>query len=49
MQESNADAMETANVAMAEMAKNMQIVMATMPGMNKLEVKNDIKTDTRTK
>ena len=31
------------------MAKNMQIMMATMPGMNKPEVKNDIKTDTRTK
>ena len=41
--------MKTANAAMAEMAKNMQIMMATMPGMNKLEVKNYIKTDTQTK
>ena len=31
------------------MAKNMKIMMATMPGMNKPEVKNDIKTDTRKK
>ena len=49
IRESNAEATKTLNAAMAEMAKNMQIVMATMPGMNKPEVKNDIKTDTRTK
>ena len=41
--------MKTANADMAEMANNMQIIMATMPGMNKSEVKNNIKTDTRTK
>ena len=49
MQESNAEAKNTANAAMAEMAKIMQIMMDIMPGMNKPEVKNDIKTDTRTK
>ena len=49
MRESNVEAMKTANAAMAEKAKNMQIMMNTMPGMNKPEVKNDIKTDTRTK
>ena len=49
MQESNAEAMKTANAAMVEMAKNMKIMMATMPGTNKPEVKNDIKTDRRTK
>ena len=49
MQESNAEAMKTANASMSGMAKNMQIMMATIPGMNKPEVKNDIKTDTRTK
>ena len=41
--------MNTANFAMAEMAKNMQIMMATMPGMNKLELENEKKNDTRTK
>ena len=44
MQESNVEAMKIANAAMAEMAKNMQIMMATMPGMNKTEVKNDTRT-----
>ena len=44
MRESNAEAMKTANAAMAEMAKNMQIMMATMPGMNKPEVENDTRT-----
>ena len=41
--------MKTANAAMAEMAKNMQIMMATIPGMNKPEVENDKKTDTKTR
>ena len=41
--------MKTANAATAEMTKNMQIVMATIVGMNKLEVKNNINTNTRTK
>ena len=49
MRESNSEAMKTKNAAMAEMAKNMQIMMATIPGMNKLEVENDKKKDTRTK
>ena len=35
IQESNAEAMKTANAAMAKMANNMQIMMDTMPGMNK--------------
>ena len=41
--------METANAAMPEMAKNMKIIMATMPGTKKTEVDNDKKNDTRTK
>ena len=41
--------MNTVNAAMAEMAKNTQIMMATMPGMSKTEVENDKKNDTRTK
>ena len=49
MRENNAEEMKTVNAAMVEMAKNMQSMMATIPGMNKPEVKNDIKTDTRTK
>ena len=49
MQESNAEAMKTSNVVMEEMAKNMQIIMATMPGMNKPEVNNDIKPTHRQK
>ena len=49
MQESNAEAMKTSNVVMEEMAKNMQIMMATMPGMNKPDVENDKKNDTRKK
>ena len=44
MQESNAEAMKTASKAMAEMAKNMQIMMATILVMNKSEVKNYKKT-----
>ena len=35
IQESNAVAMKTANTAMSEMAKNMQIMMASMSGMSK--------------
>ena len=31
------------------MAKNMQIMMANMPGMTKLDVENNKKNDTRTK
>ena len=31
------------------MAKNMQIMMATIPGMNKPEVENNKKNNTRTK
>ena len=49
MQESNAQAMKTQNAAMAEMANSIQIMMSIMPGINKQEVKNDIKTDTQTK
>ena len=49
MQESNAEAMKTANTAMTDMAKNMQIMMAAMPGMRKMEVEDDKKNDTRTK
>ena len=49
IRENNADAMKTANAAMAEIAKNMQTMMATIPGMNKPEVENDKNNDTRTK
>ena len=49
MRESNAEATMMANTAMAEMAKNMQIMMAAMPGMSKTEVEDDKKNDTRTK
>ena len=49
MRESNAEATKMANTAMAEMAKNMQIMMAAMPGMSKTEVEDDKKNDTRTK
>ena len=41
MQENNADEMKTTNTAMAEMAKNMQIMMAAMPGMNKTEEEDE--------
>ena len=41
--------MKTVNAAMAEMANNMKIVMATMTGMNKLDVENDKNNNTRTK
>ena len=40
MRESNAEAMKTANTAMAEMAKNMQIMIAAMSGMRKTEVED---------
>ena len=46
MRERNAEAMMIENAAIEEMAKNMKIMMATMPGVNKPEVKNNIKTDT---
>ena len=49
MRESNAEAMKTVNVTMEEMAKNMLIMMAIMPGMRKTEVENDKINDTRTK
>ena len=49
VRESNAEAIETANTAMAEMAKNMKIVMATMPSMRKMEEENYKKNNTRTK
>ena len=49
MRESNAEAMKTVNTAMAEMAKNMQIMMAAMSGMRKTEVEDGKKNDTRTK
>ena len=41
--------MKTANAAMAEMANNMKIVMDTMTGINKPDVENDKKNDTRMK
>ena len=41
--------MEKANTAMEEMAKNMQITMAAMPGMSKTVEEDDKKTDTQTK
>ena len=49
MREINADAMKKANAAMTEMAKNMQIMMATMPGLNKPDVDKDKKNNTRRK
>ena len=49
MRESNAEAMKTANTDMAEMAKNMQIMMDAMPGMSKTEVEDDKKNHTRKK
>ena len=49
MRESNAAAMKMADTAMAEIAKNMQIMMDAMPGMSKTEVEDDKKNDTRTK
>ena len=49
MREINAVAMKTANTEMAEMAKNMQIMMAAMLGMSKRIEENNKKTDTRTK
>ena len=49
MQEINAAAMNTANTSMEEMAKNMQIMMAAMPGMSKTAEEDEKKTDTRTK
>ena len=49
MREINAETMKTANTAMREMAKNMQTMMAEMPGMSKTEVEGDKKNDTRTK
>ena len=44
MRESNAEEMKTANAAMAQMAKNMQTMMATMPCMSKTEVENNTRT-----
>ena len=41
--------MKTANTVMAEMAKNMQIMMAAMQGMSKTEDEDDKNTDIRTK
>ena len=49
MREINTEAMKTVNTAMTEMAKNMQIMMAVMPGMSKTEVEEDKNTDTRKK
>ena len=49
MRESNAEAMKSANAAISEMAKNMQIMMTIMPGMSKTEVENNKKNNTRTK
>ena len=49
MLESNAAAMNMANMGMVEMANNMQIMMATMPGMSKTAEEDDKKNDTRTK
>ena len=49
MQERNTAAMKTANIAMAEMANNMQIMMAAMPGMIKTAEEDDKKTYTRKK
>ena len=49
MQESNAVATKTENTAMAEIPKNMQIMMAAMPGMSKTAEEDDKKTDTWTK
>ena len=49
MQESNASAIKTANTAMVEMAKNMQIMMAAIPGMSKTTEEDDKKNDTWTK
>ena len=49
MLERNAVTMKTANRDMAEMAKNMQIMMDAMPGMSKTEVEDDKKNNTRTK
>ena len=49
MRERNAAAMKTVNIAMAEMANNMQIMMAAMPGMSKTAEEDDKKTDTRMK
>ena len=49
IRERHEEAKKTVNAAMEEMTKNMQIMMATMPGMKKLEVENDKKNDTRTK
>ena len=41
--------MKTANIAMAEMANNMQIMMAAMPVMSKTAEEDDKNTDTRMK
>ena len=41
--------MKTVNTSMAEMAKNMQIMMAAMLGMSKTADEDEKKTDTRTK
>ena len=49
MRERNAAAIKTANIAMAEMANNMQIMMAAMPGMSKAAEEDDKNTDTRMK
>ena len=49
MREINAAAMKTENVAMEEMAKNMKIMMAAMPGMRKTAQEDNKKTDTLTK
>ena len=49
MQESNSSAIKTANTAMVEMAKNMQIMMAAIPGMSKTTEEDDKNNDTWTK
>ena len=49
MRERNAEAMMIENAAIEEMAKNMKIMMATMPSMSKMEEENNKKNDTRTK
>ena len=47
MRESNASEMKAANSEMIETAKNMQIMMAAMPGMNKTSEEDNKKTDTQ--
>ena len=45
IQEINTLAMKTANTTMAEMAKNMQIMMAAIPGMSSMADKENKKTN----